>query len=364
MSEATVISRAAQRGNAGCSRRRHVSALWLALPLALMVAIRGDTRDTLNYVNIFKATTELPLHPLDYYAEFGVEWGFGLFSWALNTLELNSTVLFISVSAATFFLINRTALRLQLSFYEVMPYYLGTFFLTQQLMQIRQGLGIAFAFWMLVKFTVDKPRPLRLVLGTGVAIMIHVVSVLPLVSALFLRLWLPAPRRRNIVVWTLTVVALGIGAARVASDLQIFELFDRLTVYASDDEYNSARGLFDAANVRAVLLLGLLLFSTKAQSVARSRVYILMLGLYALHVGTRLGFLDFQIISGRLSTAIGFAEVFLLPMAARACIKRRLLRTLVAGSFLLVHAVATLSVQVPFLLDDYFTPIHADYSAG
>lgn len=344
-------------------RKRRTSALWLALPLVLMVATRGDTRDTSNYIDIFRAATEFPLDPFDYYAESGVEWGFGLLSWLLGGMGLGPTALFFIVSAATFFFIDRTALRLGMSFYAVMPYYLGSFFLTQQLMQIRQGLGVAFAFWVLVAFALSTRRPWRLAIGAGAATMIHVVSVFPLISSLLLRPSLPSPGRWRVVVWALALIALCVLLARAASTLEVFGLFERLSVYAADEEYSSARGLFDSANVRAVLVLALLLVACAARPLARSRVYVLLLGLYTLHVGIRLGFLDFQILSGRLSTALGFAEVFLLPMTVRACIRARSLRVLVGAAYLFVHAVATLTGQTPFLIDDYFTPLHPDYAA-
>src|SRR5205085_1030341 len=97
---------------------------------------------------IFGSSTEFPWQPFDYYASQGVEWGFGLASWALASIGLGPRTLFLVISAGTFYFIAKTARVLGLNFYLVMPYYLGTFFLTQQLMQIRQGLAIAFAFWV------------------------------------------------------------------------------------------------------------------------------------------------------------------------------------------------------------------------
>ena len=324
--------------------------------------MRGDTRDTLTYIDIFRSTTELPLNPLEYYRQHGVEWGFGMTSWLLSSVGLGPIALFLVVSALTFFFIDRTARRLGMSFYEVVPYYLGTFFLSQQLMQIRQGLGVAFAFWALVVFALNANRPWRLAISVVAASMIHVVSIVPLSVGLLLRHALPPPRRWVILVWSLALIFGCVLLARAASTFQIFGLFERLNIYATDDEYGAARGLMDPANVRAVLLLALLVAACGSRPLARSRAYVTLLGLYAVHVGIRFGFLDFQILSGRLSTAIGFAEVFLLPMAVRACIKARTRRLLIGVAYLVVHATATLTIQAPFLIDDYFSPIYADHS--
>lgn len=342
---------------------RPISSLWLALPLVLLVATRGDTRDTSTYIDIFRSTTEFPLNPLDYYAENGVEWGFGLLSWTLSSIGLGPTSLFLVVSAATFFFVARTAQRLGMGFYEVMPFYLGTFFLSQQLMQIRQGLGVSFAFWVLVGLATSSDRRWRLAFSAAIAPMLHVVSLVPLVAAVILRPLLPQPHRWRIAIWTLALIIGCTLLARAIGTLQVFESFERLSAYAADDEYGSARNLFDPANVRAVLLLVLLLAACMAKPLARSRAYIMLLGLYALHVGIRVGFLDFQILSGRLSTAVGFAEVFLLPMAVCICVKARALRALIGIAYLIVHATATLTIQTPSLIDDYFTPLHANHAA-
>lgn len=344
-------------------RMRDASSLWLAVPLVLAVGVRGDTRDTSTYIDIFRSTIQFPANLLDYYAEFGVEWGFGLLSWLLGGMGLGPTTLFVIVSAATFFFIERTAHRLGITFYAVMPYYLGSFFLTQQLMQIRQGLGVAFAFWVLVRFALSTSGPVRLAMGAGAASLIHMVAVIPLLGASLVRLTLPAPQQWRIVSWAVVLIAVSIVLAHAVSTLQVFGLFERLSIYAADEEYSSARGLFDLANVRAVLVLALFLSACTARSLARSRVFLLLLGLYAAHVGIRLGFIDFQILSGRLSTALGFAEVFLLPMTVHACIRPRALRMLLGAAYLFVHGFATLAVQAPFLIDDYFTPLHADYAA-
>ncbi|MBC7710596.1 MAG: EpsG family protein [Rhizobacter sp.] len=338
-----------------------VSALWLALPLIFAVSMRGDTRDTSLYIEIFQSITEFPKNPIDYYAEFGVEWGFGILSWLLGSLQFGPTSLFFFVSAATFFFIERTANSIRMSFYTVMPYYLGSFFLTQQLMQIRQGLGVAFAFWVLVRFTLQPNGPLKLLSGAIAALFIHMVAVVPLAGALVVRRFLPTPDRKRIVCWVLILIFVTVTFARAISPSQFLGLFERLTLYSTDGEYSAPRSLFDPANVRALFILLIITSATAVRSLAQSRIFLLLLGLYAMHVGIRLGFVDFQILSGRLSTALGFAEVFLLPMTVNACVPSNTKRTFLGLLYFLVHGFATLAFQAPFLINDYFTPLSIDY---
>jgi hypothetical protein len=340
-----------------------MSLLWLSVPLMLVVAMRGDTRDTQTYIDIFRETVDLPLlHPLDYYAATNVEWGFGLASWALSSIGLGPRTLFLLVSAATFACIERAARTLKMSPYSVMPYYLGTFFLTQQLMQIRQGLAVAFAFWMILRLVHSQTRPLIFGAATVPAMMVHSVSSAPMLAALLLRPSLPRPSMWRIAAWLVVLIGLCVLAARLASDLEVFELVDKLALYLQDEEYSSARNVLDAANVRAVLLLFVLFLACHKPELAQSRAYLILLGLYAMSVGVRLGFLDFQILSGRFSTSFGFAEIFLVPMAVKAYVKSRSARCIIGLTYLTVHAVGTLTAQAPYLIDDYFSPIHADYA--
>jgi hypothetical protein len=79
--------------------------------------------------------------------------------------------------------------------------------------------------------------------------------------------------------------------------------------------------------------------------------------MYVVHLAIRIGFLSFAIVSGRLSTAIGFAEVFLLPMVLHDLCAKRSDRVLIATVYLAFHLYMTLFVQADYLLTDYFRPL-------
>lgn len=350
-------SRHGRRRRAHCSA---ASALTLALPLATLVAIRGDTRDTSVYIEVFQGTRAFPLDPIEYYRDTLIEWAFGIVSWLFNAIGLGPTALFFLISLLTFIFIDRTARQVGLRLIDVLPYYLGSFYLLQQFMTIRQGLGVAFATSVVVANVVHGSRAWRVLGGTFVATTLHLVSIIPILVGRVLQEALPAPRRARVVLWVMLVVVLSAMSARLVISLDVFAAMDRLALYASDAELGSERSLFEPANIRAALILGAVLSSPAA--LLRSRAYLLLAGMYAAHLGLRLGFYDFAILSGRLASSLGFVEIFILPWLIRVAVRTDWLRWLLGLSYLALHAFATLTLQAPYLIDDYFTPLHPNYT--
>lgn len=329
----------------------------------LLVALRGDTRDTDKYVEVFLQTTQFPWDPMAFYSAMGMEWGFGIASWALNCLGLGPRSLFFLISLGTFYFLNKAAQCAKLTLIEVAPYYLGNFFLLQQLMQIRQGLAMTFALYVLVLFAGRGSSPWRSPVKLLVSACIHLTSVLPILSAGLLSHWMPRAKRWCVAIWAGLIVVIAAVIARAFMNFELIEDLGRLSVYASDAEYSDTRDLFDVANVRALAVLLLLIFGANT-ALLRSKVFVLMLGLYAAHFGIRIGFFDFLILSGRLSTALSFVEVLLLPLLMRERITSQSMRLIFGLGYFAAHATATLVAQAPFLINDYRAPLHADYTAG
>ncbi|TXI21828.1 MAG: EpsG family protein [Roseateles sp.] len=336
-------------------RARHWLTLLVFLPLSLIVALRGDTGDTANYLDAFKATQDFPWDPLLYYGSFSMEWSFGVLSWLINALSLPSPVLFFVYSFATFYFLSLAASRMELSLVAIAPYYLGTFFLAQQFLQIRQGLAMGLAF-SLLPLVVARRKGFTPVLSLAATSMVHVVSCLTLVTGWVLSFVRPKPTRRALTLWSLALIVLTFLFARAVMTLDVISTVGRLADYAADGQYNQELQLLAPPNIRAALLMVMMLLAVTPR-LQRSPVFVVLIGMYAVHVGMRFGFYDFVILSGRLSTALSFAEVFILPLLVREHVCRGWLRGVLAGLYLLVHAVATYQVQVPTLFDDYFTPL-------
>jgi hypothetical protein len=355
------------RGSVGVAARAERSfwhTLLFFVPLVLIVGFRGDTGDTGNYVDAFEIARHFPWNPIAYYADAGMEWGFGIASWLVITLGQDVRLLFLLVSFGTFYFLARAAQRVGTNMLSVAPYYLGNYFLVQQFLQIRQGLAVAFAFSVL-PLILGAPS-LRKTFVTGrsllLAVTMHFVSITPIVVGVLLNLVMPRPTKRGVFLWTLLIMIVTLAVARLIMSLDVFSALGRLADYASDSTYSSERDILAPANVRAVLIL-VLFWIASPPKLLRSRAYVLMLGMYACHVGIRFGFYDFLIISGRLSTTLGFAEVLMLPLLVRHTVSNRWVRRGIGIAYLTVHAVASLQTQLPTLVGDYLVPLQYHRSA-
>src|SRR5574337_824521 len=343
--------------------RRSIAWLWPWVPLIAVAGLRGDTRDTDVYLSVFHDVVAFPWDPVEFYAEHGMEWGYALASWALKAMGMGSTTFFVLISAATCFFIARASLNVGLGAFEAAPFYVGCFFLLQQLMEIRQGLGSAFGLWVVTLIAARRQSVSTAGAQLLAGAMIHLTATLPVVGAHLLRRVLPRPTRIGVVLWAAAIAAMAFAFARAFMHLDIIAELGRLSVYAEDETYSATRDILAPANVRASLLLLLFVFAAPA-TLLRSRAYVLMIGLYAAHVGIRFGFFDFLILSGRLASAVGFVEVLLLPMLLRARVRRPATRWAIGLVFIVVQGAVTLGIQAPYLIDDYFTPLYADRSAG
>jgi len=315
------------------------------------------------YIDIFNDITSFPVNPFQFQQEYMMDWGFGLLSWLVKFFFLGYTGLFFCISGLTFVAMAVAARRFGTDLLSVLPYYLGTFYLSQQFMEIRQGLAVALAFWCISYFTLRERAGGLRILGTAASgFVIHAVSALPVFVGKVLMRTLPKKRSRTNALWAVGIFLTFYVSAQAATHLDALTLFDRISVYNGDPEYAATRGLFEPANVRAFALTLLFYFLRPSEQHHQFKPYMLLLGLYMAHFGLRLGFIDFAILSGRLSTSLGFAEVFLFPMMVATRVKGGFTRSLIAIVYLAFHLAIALSVQLPYLIDDYFTPIYG-YSA-
>jgi hypothetical protein len=84
---------------------------------------------------------------------------------------------------------------------------------------------------------------------------------------------------------------------------------------------------------------------------------MIILGIYIAHLGIRIGFIDIAILSGRIGSALGFSEIFLLPMLIKDQINSRLWRVVLTAGYMLVHLSISLLIFTPYLIEDYFRPL-------
>lgn len=318
---------------------------------SLIAAFRGGTRDTSAYKFVYDNIDNFPLTITAFYTSTGMEVGFGWFAKIFNFLGLPFTVFLFSISFFTFYFIKRTADIFQINSVYVLLCYIPVFFANHQLMQIRQGLAIAIGFYFLSLILVNRSK-LNAYLSLCLGVVFHNIAFIYLIffsnkvnnffANLNIKLYLKV---------LFVVVAVFI-FCRLVTDLGYINLTDRVSNY-SDSEYSEQRSFFHPANLRSLLLLG---FFVLLEPKNKNNLYVFLVLLYSVGVGFRLGFYDFLILSGRVSTAFTFSEIFLIPIL----LKYRF-SNVIAILFIFIYFILSLIVnivyQVPFIIDDYFKPL-------
>ncbi len=71
----------------------------------------------------------------------------------------------------------------------------------------------------------------------------------------------------------------------------------------------------------------------------------------------RIGFSEMAIMSGRLSTAFSYAEIFLIPALFEARFSRLVGFSCIVILFL-IQLTITIGYQAPYLINDYFNPLY------
>jgi hypothetical protein len=335
------------------------NALYLLLcaQLTLLVALRGDTRDTFNYLEVYRGLDSFPWSPAEFQDKYFMEWGFGILVSLTKQLAIPPEGLFFIVSALTFLAIAKASKRLGLEPWSTLPFYLCTFFLTQQFMQIRQGLAVAIAFWT-ISIIIQRPQSwLKAAILTLAGVLFHLVSIVPIAVAIIITRITPAHRNYKNYYWVATIFGTIIGACWLASSTDLFALTNRISNYIGDENFGSARSIAEPANLRAIILT--LAFITLRPSADRPwfKAYMMLLGLFIAHLGIRIGFIDIAILSGRIGSALGFSEIFLLPLLIKDQINSRRWRIVLTTSYMLLHLSISLLISVPYLIEDYFRPI-------
>lgn len=335
------------------------NALYIVLcaPLTLLVALRGDTRDTFNYIEVYRDLTSFPWSPAEFQDEYFMEWGFGILASLSKQLSIPPEGLFFIVSALTFLAISKASKHMGLESWSALPFYLCTFFLTQQFMQIRQGLAVAIAFWA-ISIIIQRPQSwLRASTLTLLGALFHLVSIVPVVFAIIITRFTPTHRSYKNWCWAAILLGIVIGTCWLASSTGLFELTTRISNYIDDQEFGSARSITDTANLRAMILTLLFIAFRPSSDRPWFKVYIALLGLYIANLGIRIGFIDVAILSGRIGSALGFSEIFLLPLLIKDQVRSTLWRITFTSSYMLLHLFVALLVLVPYLVEDYFRPL-------
>lgn len=332
--------------------------LAISLVAALIVGMRGNTNDTQDYYDVFKHISTLPIgNPLEFYVETGMEIGFGWFAYIVNLFTSSSVIMFTLFSFLNFFFIYKTTRLLEINYtYSAFLYLSSAYFFMQQFMQMRQGLAVSIVIFTLI-WAMKSGFKLWQVVLLLVAFSLHqTAAILIAFCGIFYLLrntFLFNYKMHKITNWTVFFVFIFFFKYVLLGLL--INLSSRLQSYADSNTYNEAISLFSLPNIRTFLILMVLTYFSSV-NLNKNVYFRLFIFLMFTALAIRVGFADFAIMSGRLSTAFSYVEIFALPMLLldRFNIRAQITFILIVC---LLQIIITLGFQAPYLYEMYFEPL-------
>ncbi len=340
-------------------RKKYLSFFLVSITASLIVGFRGNTNDTQVYYDVFRNISNLPLtNPLQFYIDTGIEIGFGWYAYIVNAFTTSGVIMFTLFAFFNFYFIFKTAKILDINHsYPTYLYLTSSYFFLLQFMQMRQGLAVCiviftltsavkygFKFWQLILIL------LSITLHQSAGFLFLFSLPFFLVKDNFLR-----STNYQKVAGLLYLFALIILFKFALLDLLI-NFSGRLNAYAVSDTYNESIYIFSLPNIKTFLTLLVLVFFP-SKTLEKDNHFQLFLFLMYTALAVRVGFSDFAIMSGRLSTAFSYVEIFALPMLL---IDRLKMVNRIVFVFIIctVQLIVTLGFQAPYLFESYFEPLY------
>lgn len=337
-------------------KKEYLLFLFFSIFIGMIVAGRGDTRDTFAYYEVFKRIDSYNLlSPVQFYEKSGMEIGFGWYSYLISLFTNSPYILFLIISFFTFVYIYKTSVNVGSAFFPMILLYLSSgYFFIQQFMQIRQGLAIPLALYAISLIINKKKINLGFIFFSLLSVSFHQsAAVLLFVALVFYYFSI----RLNLKLIYFKLISFLVFIVFVF--LSKFVLIDLLITTSgrvesySDSEYAEAVGLFRLPNIKSFLtfILMLVFFDEKMY---RNKLITVFYLLFVVGVALRIGFSDFGILSGRLAISFTFTEIFILPFIFKKLGKMWMLFFL---TFIVFQGVATYVFQAPYVFVDYFKPL-------
>lgn len=332
------------------------SALMAASIIALIpifVSLRGATPDTIIYKNIYHSIEDVIVgNPISFYISTGIEWGFGLFAFLFKIIQAPLPLFFYAVSFFTFAAIYLSGKALKLRKNILLLIYIASsHFWMLQFMQIRQGLAVAISYFAIIQYNKNRSRGQFVLLAiVGISFHQSVLAIFAFFVA-FRLLKLHLVSYRNFIFKSFGLLLFLI----IFFDLFLLNVLvstvPRLALYKASSNFGASVSVLNPATVRVALITlfcyALSNFSHKNNLNFRVLLYFMVVAL-----GCRIGFSDFAILSGRLSTLFSFSEVFLLSyiLTYRFSVTGS---AIISTVFCLSNAYLVLSLQAKMIVDTY-----------
>lgn len=318
--------------------------------LSLVVGLRGSTRDTLVYVEIFNNIESYDLlNPISFYHESGVEYTYGILAFLFNIFTESYRFFFIFYSFITFYFLYKINELFKYNYIVFLLIYLTSqYFALFQFMQIRQGLALAIAFYASLIF-LNKKNNFRFIILGLVAIFTHQTAFVVLAINIIFKFFVnnfdvnKTLFRLN----SVFIVLLSFLLSKYVLQDFLISKSSRVETYSEWDEYSSSLDFFRPANIKSIFLLILFILFVNI----KDKFLILLVYLYCVSVGFRFGFSDFSILSGRLAVSFAMGELWLM-ISIITRFKRWWFILLIC--YIIIQAVITYGYQANYIFYDYF----------
>lgn len=320
----------------------------LIIFFSILSSLRGATSDTYNYKYVYDNIEYFFYNPSLFFEKTAMEIGFGWLAYIVSYLGFNFQVFLFIYSFFIFYFIGLAAKNLKINRIYVLLCYIPAFYFFHQWMQIRQGLAVAIVFYF-VSLTILNKNFIKQFVFFILSISFHNI-VFPFL--LLINNYIGKVIEKIKINYYLKFFLLFILVILMCRFVSMYGVsyIDRIAGYASLEE---ERGLLHPANLRSYLLLVVfLIFRAKA----KSELLDFLIILFGVGVGCRIGFYDFLILSGRLSTTLTFSEIFIIPMIVNSLFGKYLSYFLLLIYFLITLYI-TIEFQLPDIISQYFLPL-------
>lgn len=328
--------------------------------LSLIVAFRGNTADTVGYIEIFYDSL------ISSKSYIGERYSFESSYYFLSNISgffIKSHILFFFIySFLSLYFIFLNSVLFKINFNYAILFYITTYFVAYQFSHIRQGLGLSITYFFLTYiYSLQRLKKIifYILLSVVIVLNIHLVSLAPLLLISFFRLvlfFLPSKFDRHIILFSLFLV-FSIFSICFIMYLNLLDLFnfinyDKLLFYYYDDEYSSPSKFLSLAMIKSILSFFLVLIIFKRQTLNRNFLYLLLFT-YCTQLSIRLAFLDSAILTGRLGASFAFIDFLLFTTFIMGSFKNKIYN-FIFFIFIFLISFFIMFLHYPNFFEDYF----------
>ena len=325
--------------------------------LVLVAALRGDTSDSYGYMLLYERMNDVNIfiNPFEFYLLNGVEWTFGFVSLILGSLDFSYIALFFTYSLLSFLLLFQICRRIKINYNIFLIYYVGYYFITQQLTFMRYGFAVILVYYFYIYSIQERMSILKYIFMLVALSLVHIfVSFLFL---LFILIKMIEPTLRGTL--TLTHLFKFLVFALIALILAKYSIqalsLERVVFYLENEEIGAYTNLFSVENLKAVFLFFLFSFALIGRRVSNELRYLYLA--YLLSVVVRFVYYDIGVLSSRAGYLLGFSELFIIITIVAMYIKSISGQCMVGIAYVFTHRFFAQTYSTAELFDLYMTPI-------